>query len=51
METREIKHEKKEIYLEPKIIATYSKEELEETIKPHGSVAAYTNNFNNEIHT
>jgi hypothetical protein len=37
METREIKHEKKEIYLEPKIIATYTKEELEETIKPHGN--------------
>ena len=41
METREIKHEKKEIYIEPKIIATYTKEELKETIKPHG------NNFNN----
>jgi hypothetical protein len=36
METRDAKHEKKEIYLEPKIIATYTKEELEETIKPHG---------------
>lgn len=29
---------KKEIYVEPQIIATYSKEELEETIKPHGAV-------------
>jgi hypothetical protein len=29
--------EKKEIYVEPKIMATYSKEDLEETIKPHGS--------------
>jgi hypothetical protein len=29
--------EKKEIYVEPQIIATYSKEELEETIRPHGS--------------
>jgi endonuclease III-like uncharacterized protein len=28
--------EKKEMYVEPKIIATYTKEELEETIKPHG---------------
>jgi len=28
---------KKEIYLEPKVIATYSKEDLEETIKPHGT--------------
>jgi len=28
--------EKKETYVEPKIVATYSKEELEETIKPHG---------------
>jgi hypothetical protein len=30
--------EKKEIYVEPKIIATYTKEELEDTIKPHGTV-------------
>jgi hypothetical protein len=29
--------EKKEIYVEPQIIATYTKEELEETMKPHGS--------------
>jgi hypothetical protein len=43
METREIKHEKKEIYLEPKIIASYTKEELEETIKPHGQ------NFNGYV--
>ena len=38
METREIKHEKKEIYLEPKIIATYTKEELEETIKEFSAI-------------
>jgi len=36
--------EKKEIYVEPKIIASYTKEELEETIKPHGQVNSYTNN-------
>ncbi len=28
--------EKKKPYVEPKVIATYEKEELEETIKPHG---------------
>ncbi len=33
METQE-----KEIYTEPNVIATYSKEELEETIKPHGRI-------------
>jgi hypothetical protein len=33
MEPREVK---KEIYVEPKIIAISTKEELEETIKPHG---------------
>jgi endonuclease III-like uncharacterized protein len=27
---------KKEIYVEPEIIATYTKQELEETIRPHG---------------
>lgn len=36
----ETKYIKKEIYVEPKIIATYTKEELEETIKPHGSSAS-----------
>lgn len=30
--------DKKEIYVEPKIVATYTKEELEETIRPHGSL-------------
>ena len=29
-------HEAKETYVEPKVIATYEKEELAETIKPHG---------------
>ena len=37
----ETKYIKKEIYVEPKIIATYTKEELEETIKPHGSPAGF----------
>ena len=31
---------KKQPYVEPKVIATYEKEELEETIKPHGPDAA-----------
>lgn len=37
METRDAKHEKKEMYVEPKIVATYNKEELEDSIKPHGN--------------
>ena len=44
METRDAKLEKKEIYLEPKIIASYTREELEETIKPHGQFNYVTNN-------
>jgi hypothetical protein len=35
---------KKEIYVEPKVIASYTKEELEETIKPHGLANQYGNN-------
>lgn len=31
----------KEIYTEPKVLATYSKEELEQSIKPHGPVDSY----------
>ncbi len=42
MENREFK---KETYVEPKIIATYTKEELEETIKPHGSIGGYNNDL------
>jgi len=47
MENRELK---KETYVEPKIIATYTKEELEETIKPHGSITGYADgDFNNQL--
>lgn len=35
-ETRE-----KQTYEPPKVLATYKKEELEETIKPHGPVPSY----------
>jgi hypothetical protein len=37
-EGRIMEDDKKEIYVEPKIVATYTKEELEETIRPHGSL-------------
>ena len=30
----------KEPYVEPKVLATYKKEELEETIRPHGPIAS-----------
>ncbi len=30
-------------YVKPIVLATYSKEELEETIRPHGTVDSYTN--------
>jgi hypothetical protein len=46
----EPKEGNKSIYVEPKIIASYTKEELEETIKPHGNfVNGYTCNNNNFI--
>jgi hypothetical protein len=32
----------KQRYLKPEILATYSKEELEEAIRPHGSTDSYT---------
>jgi len=32
----------KEAYVEPRVLATYSREELAETIRPHGSVPSYT---------
>jgi hypothetical protein len=38
MESEE--NDKKEIYVEPKIEATYTKEELEETVRPHGPVTS-----------
>jgi len=48
MESSERKLDKKEIYIEPKIIATYTKEKLEDTIKPHGPAPGYANgDFNN----
>ncbi len=34
--------EDKYTYETPKVLATYSKEELEEAIKPHGSTDSYT---------
>ncbi len=43
MKKEEIKPEKKQPYVEPKVIATYEKEELEETIKPHGPAFSITN--------
>jgi hypothetical protein len=46
MDNKENKYDKKDIYTEPKIIAIYTKEELEETIKPHGPVGYPDNNFN-----
>ncbi len=37
MKKEEIKPEKKQPYVEPKVIATYEKEELEETLKSQGA--------------
>ncbi len=37
----EARHERKQLYVEPRVLATYSKEELEETIRPHGSADTY----------
>jgi len=44
MENKEKECKKKETYIEPKIVATYTKEELEKTIKPHGN-AGYNGKF------
>jgi hypothetical protein len=41
MENKNKECKKKETYVEPKITATYTKKELEETIKPHGSNIDY----------
>lgn len=38
---KEAGHERKQLYVEPRVLATYSKEELEETIRPHGSTDTY----------
>ena len=35
----------KKKYVKPEILATYSKEELEETIKPHGSTVSYSGEY------
>jgi hypothetical protein len=40
------KCKEKQTYVEPRIVATYTKEELEETIKPHGSFVGY-----DDLHT
>ena len=47
MDNKENKYDKKETYTEPKIIAVYTKEEIEETIKPHGPNNVYLNNNTN----
>jgi len=33
---------KRNVYVKPLVLATYSREELEDTIRPHGSVDSYT---------
>ena len=38
IKNEERKPEKKQPYDEPKVLVTYEKRELEETIKPHGPV-------------
>ena len=40
----ESRREGKMFYTEPKVLATYSKEELENIIKPHGSLDSYSGN-------
>jgi len=42
MKKEEPKRGERQLYVEPKVLATYSKEELEETIRPHGPTADYT---------
>ena len=32
----------REVYVKPQVLATYSKEELAETVRPHGQVPSYT---------
>jgi hypothetical protein len=36
MEDKKDLREKKQVYEEPKILATYKKEDLEEAVMPHG---------------
>jgi hypothetical protein len=35
---------KEQPYVKPTILATYSREELEDSIRPHGSIDSYTDN-------
>ena len=42
MKNEERKLEKKQPYVEPKVLATYEKEELEEVIKTQGSIGIST---------
>ncbi len=43
MKKEESKPSKKQPYVEPKVIATYEKEELEETLKTQGNGAGVPN--------
>jgi hypothetical protein len=38
MEDKKDLKEKKQVYEEPKVLATYKKEDLEEAVRPHGQV-------------
>ena len=38
----EITRDGKKIYIAPRVLATYSKEELDEAIRPHGPTDSYT---------
>jgi len=42
MEKKKGPREVKAAYTPPKVLATYSKEQLAETIRPHGTVPAYS---------
>ena len=42
MNPDEARGEEKKLYVIPKLLATYSKEELDQTIKPHGPNDTYT---------
>ena len=37
MEKKDVKDREKEVYVEPRVVATYDKEELEEKVKPQGN--------------
>ena len=42
MKKEEMNPKKKQPYVEPKVIATYEKEELEETIKAQGEIPTFS---------